>query len=694
MMDHFWKNKKIIAYIALAHHTRFITPVMERLASSGARIRYIVGQAERSQEITAIELGLEYSHIYDFITDQDYNEVQKNYLLLKQAFADSLKHHFLLGMLPVTVTDKTLHATAVEYTGLRNLLKKEKPDLCFALHELNRWGKMFAFHAKKENIPFITLQEGLTYDTDFGYSGHAQYSTLNLVWGERVKKKMVGYEAPESKIWPVGNTHLAKEMTVQIQKRVRETKRKTYGISNHFVVLLILSSVLPNPALFTPIFKTISENKDQTLFVKFHPACKKQQIDKWKDSIKDPFKKNSHFIHAQENTYDLLSMADVCVLGQRSTTGLEAIAFGKPLVKLDFAYSPDAPYSFVDQGVAVKMSASEFAKALTDRTDFSKWLDKEKTETYLKSEIIDTKESIENICRVFKKTIEANTFTGKCLDNPEQSLDKKWSIIIQVPDHHDVFLAQLEAVAFNSENQGDYEIVLLEPEKKSKEILCILDSLEGDIKRLTLSKGDNPIALMNQAGETAQGDHLIFLEKNLAPLKGWLDCLDQAFLKHGENKVFGGRISDPKGKIASAGVVVDHNHSPVSAYQYLQMDFPPALKERSFQMVDYFAAMKKDLFCKVGGFTPQAGRYLFLDICLKTLEFTCDSHGVIYLPDLKMIFLDPVYQKETMDEAIYFYGKWNGCLWESEKKLHEMDGISQEDIAQAKLAAAMQSIGA
>jgi hypothetical protein len=57
-----------------------------------------------------------------------------------------------------------------------------------------------------------------------------------------------------------------------------------------------------------------------------------------------------------------------------------------------------------------------------------------------------------------------------------------------------------------------------------------------------------------------------------------------------------------------------------------------------------------------------------------------------------MIFLDSVYQKETMDDAIYFYGKWNGCLWESEKKLHEIDGLSPEAIARAKLTAAMQSV--
>ncbi len=693
-MDHFWKNKKIIAYIALAHHTRFIIPVMERLASQGARIRYIVGQAERSQEITALELGLEYSHIYDFITDADYDEIQKNYHLLKQTFAHSLKRHFLLGVLPVTVIDKTLYATSMEYIGLRNLLKKEKPDLCFALHELNRWGKMFAFWAKKENIPFITLQEGLTYDIDFGYSGHAQYSTLNLVWGERVKRKMVGFEAPESKILPVGNAHLAKEMAVQKKKRVRETKRKTYGISNHFVSLLVLSATLPNPDLFAPIFKTVSENTGQTLFVKFHPACKKPQIDKWTKLIPDHFKKNTYFIHAEENTYDLISMADVCVLGQLSTTGLEAIAFGKPLVKLNFAYSSKAPYSFVDQGVAVKMSALEFAKALTDKTDFSKLIDKEKTEQYLTNELIDTAKAIENICCVFKKTIQANTDTDKSAGKSEQAPDKKWSIIIQVPDDHNVFLAQLEAVAFNSENQGDYEIILLEPEKKTTEITRILDSLEGDVKRIVVPENNNSIVLMNQAGNMARGEHLIFLEKKLAPLKGWLDCLDHAFLKHGDGKIFGASISDQKGKIACAGMVVDHNHTPVSAYRYLQMGFPSALKERSFQMVDYFVAMKKKLFCKTGGFTPQAGKYLFLDICLKTIQYKDDADAIVYLPDLKMIFLDHLYQRENPDDAIYFYGKWNGCLWESEKKLHEVDGISPEDIAQAKLTAAMQSIGA
>ena len=120
-MTDFWKNKKIIAYIALAHHTRFITPVMEALESRGATIKYIVAQAERSQEITAINLGLKHSHIFDYVTPKDHGKIQENYQQLVKTFSNSLKNDFFLGILPVTVTDKTLFATATEYIGFKKI---------------------------------------------------------------------------------------------------------------------------------------------------------------------------------------------------------------------------------------------------------------------------------------------------------------------------------------------------------------------------------------------------------------------------------------------------------------------------------------------------------------------------------------------------------------------------------------------
>ncbi len=157
-MDSFWKDKKIIAYVALKHHTRFIIPVMEKLSALGADTRYVVAQAERSQEITTVELGLNYLHIFDYLSLDDNKDIHANYLRERRVFSQALCKDFALATQVVTVTDKTLYATAQEYIGFRNMIRKEKPDLCFALHELNRWGKTFAFWAKNQCAFYITAR--------------------------------------------------------------------------------------------------------------------------------------------------------------------------------------------------------------------------------------------------------------------------------------------------------------------------------------------------------------------------------------------------------------------------------------------------------------------------------------------------------------------------------------------------------
>nr|NJM03028.1 hypothetical protein [Desulfobacula sp.] len=292
-MADFWQNKKIIVYIALPHHTRFISPVMERLSRQGAEVLYVVGQAERSQEITAVKLGLNYSHVFDFVTDQDSDDIQSNYLRLRDALSGHLKHHFLLGTSPLTVIDKTLYSTAVEYIGFRNLLKKEKPDLCVALHELNRWGKMFAFWSKRLNIPVITFQEGLYYGLDFGYTGHVQYTTLNLVWGKRIKKKLTDFEAPGDRILPVGNTHLANEIEYQRKNSIREKKRKQYRCKDSFALLLLISGEIPLVQELYPLFESVANRPGAFLFIKFHPITPLDQMKKWVSSVPDSYKKRS-----------------------------------------------------------------------------------------------------------------------------------------------------------------------------------------------------------------------------------------------------------------------------------------------------------------------------------------------------------------------------------------------------------------
>lgn len=691
-MPDFWKDKKIIAYIALAHHTRFITPVMDFLEEKGARIKYIVGQAERSQEITAIQLGLSYTHIFDYISPEDMDQVQKNYRRMNQLFAGSLKKDFFLGTSPVTVTDKTLLSTALEHAGFENLFKKETPDICFALHEVNRWGKMFSFWAKKSNVPFFSLQEGLSYGITYGLTGHSQYSTLNLVWGNRIKNKLIHFEAPEAKIHAIGNTHLAKEITYQKQNNIRGKVRKNYKCKDAFIGLLVLSARLQSPDLFKPLFEGISQNKDLRLFVKFHPACKQQQMKEWIDGLGQSNQKNSFFIHAEESTYNLISAADVVILGQKSTTGLESLAFGKPIVKLDFAYIKDAPYSFVDKKVAVKLSTDELVKELAAKTDFSTKVDQKNTTAYLADELADTETSIQTICDVFQKAILASRHKTTSLPLPSDEPQTDWSILIQAPDNPDHFLAQLEAIAVNSEGCGSFETLILVPEKAPNGIMDILNSLQGEIKTIPFTEADDISLVINTAMNRATGEYFIFLDLNLAPLTGWLTELKQGFKEHPDAFLAGGRIADTNGRIANAGVVIDHNNSPVSAYRYLNMDYEPVLKERPFQMTDHFLALKRETFFTMGGFSQHSGRFRFLDACLKAAQVNEAESPVIYLPDLKLIFLDQVPGFENRDDAVYFFAKWHKQIWESESRLHIEDGVTLDKLDKDKLSAAMQTV--
>ncbi len=696
MKTDFWKDKKVIIYIALLHHTRFLIPIADKLASLGAETKYVVGQGERSQEITAVECNLNYKHVFDYISSKDFHDINKNYLKQREVFGDALQKNYSLGAQMITVMDKTLHATAEEYIGFRNLLKLEKPDICFALHELNRWGKMFSFWSKKMNIPFITLQEGLGYNLDFGYTGHIQYSTLGLTWGERIRKKFGDWEAPVERIIPVGNTHISEEKKRQKKNDIRKKMRKKFKCSDKFANLLIFSAIPLPVETVLPLFKITAKDPDLALIVKFHPADKQDRIKVWKDSIPDNFKKRVYFIHGEENTYDLLALCDLCTLAQPSTTGLEAIALEKPLMQLDVEIKTEVPYSFTEQNVATKMTPSDLADALSKKIDFSKAIDNETMDQYLRNELTDTEGAKDRIIQIAKKLITANRFSSPdpivSTTHSHNDHKYKWSIIIPVPsDNANEFLYQLESLAVNSENSGEYEIILLKPENPSSKTHTILDSLKGNIQLINRTEKSNQPSIMNQAGEIAKGKNLLFLPELLAPCEKWLTILNDALKKYGNKKIFGGKITNKQNNIVHAGIVLNENNAPVSAYLHLDSDFPQANMERSFQILDYFIAVEKNFFQKLGGFWEESGRNAFMDISLRAQRN--NPEAAIYLPNLHLIQLNTKKEKMNFDDSIYFYGKWHGALWDNKDKLYSNDDLSKIQLDAARLSGAIKTAG-
>ena len=685
-MDNFWKDKKIIAYVALKHHTRFIVPVMKKLSALGADTRYVVAQAERSQEITAVECGLNYVHIFDYLSWDDNKEIHANYLKERRVFSRALCKDVALATQVVTVTDKTLYATAQEYIGFRNMIRTEKPDLCLALHELNRWGKTLAFWAKKFNVSFISLQEGLGYNQDFGYTGHVQYSTLNLVWGERIKKKLSNYEAPVERIIPVGNTHISREKAYQEKNNIRKKMRETLKLSGKTVPLIIFTSRPPDRNKIECLLKTVAKHTHLKMIIKFHPACRYQVYEEWKSAIPKPLHKDLIFVHGAYNVYDLMSASDLCVLAAPSTTGIEAIAFGIPLIQLSGLTKVDVPYSFSAQGVALEMDPAQLARALADKMDFKGKISPESVDLFFQNELTQTTGATERIVEIMGKAIKANTPEPITPLLRPKAPSYEWSLIIPVPaDSPNEFLFQLQHVTRHSEGQGRYEVILIEPETITPETATVLNSLSGDVIRLKTDPGQNTWACINaKAVGTMAGKKIAVFTQRTCPLANWLAALNRAFSTHGPDKIFGGKVINSHGSIIHAGMVINTNNAPVSAYLHLDTDYAPANKKRSFPMVDHMICLSTNLFLKLGGFSPKAGTYALMDLCLKARYKIKSDNACIFLPGLQILKNHHV-QPPPANDAIFFFSRWHATLWENEDSLYKYDGVSPQQLDAAHM---------
>ncbi len=684
-MRNFWTDKKVVFFIALKHHTRFLVPIGKYLEKQGANVLYVIAQGENPQELTAKEFGLEYIHVFDYVTPEDRKDILDNYYKHRDFFAEHYKESSILAIREATVLDRTLLATATEFVGFRNLIAQERPDICFALHELNRWGKILGYWAKKFNVGYITLQEGLNYDFAFTYTGHVQFSTFNLVWGKRVRKKLAEFEAPEDRIIPVGNTHISEEIERLERENVREKKRKQYNCNNKYVVLLFLPPHPPSVTDYMPLFEYFQKSSDKKIILKWHPTARKPLIDEWTKGIPAKLKKHLVSIHGEESPYELMAMSDLCILTEPSTTGLEAIAMGKPLIKLKFAVSPKMPYSFVKKGVALPFTPLELAKTLEEDFDFERAIDKNKIEKYLKEELVETKGCVERIATIARKIIEAKEARLPDALIPQQPVSVDWSIILPVVNEPAVFLAQLESIASNSENQGLYEVLLLERENLKKEVKDILDNLSGDVVRIPIPEAESPFAGVNKAAVMARGKTLILMDYALAPTNDWLSALNRGINRYGTARIYGARIANHFGNIVHAGIILNANNSPVSAYQHLDLNFSKALKERPFKLLDKLVAVDRELFYRLGGLREECNRYSFMDLCIRAEKEMGNPETSIYLPEVLLIQLMEDTKPVDYEAAITFYGKWHGDLWQNEDKLYSSDQITRIDVQKALL---------
>ncbi len=140
-------------------------------------------------------------------------------------------------------------------------------------------------------------------------------------------------------------------------------------------------------------------------------------------------------------------------------------------------------------------------------------------------------------------------------------------------------------------------------------------------------------------------------------------------------------------------MVININNSPVSAYLHLNHRLAPANRERSFPMLDHMVCLSADLFRKSGGFSPKAGIYALMDLCLKIRQHTKNNNACVFLPGLQILKTHDV-QEVPAGDALFFLPDGMHCFGKMKTASIQSEGISPQQLDAARMAQAQKQVKA
>ena len=672
------KGKKIFCFLALKHHSRFLLPITRALEAQGARILYLTAPAEMPFELTLQDEGLLFSHTQDYLEadvahgiDQAYRQVRT--VWKERVLLSSILHHFTLP-----VQDKILRMHVENFYLFRRMFEVEKPDLVLALHELNSWGKILGYLSHEFHVPMITLQEGLYYAPAAVYRFHTEYSSACLVWGEATREVLVRSGGSRDKIFVVGNTHLHSVIArEQDRSAVRRTRKELHVPRGNKVVTLLMGGLGYDKDFDFPqeLLHWLEGHPQVVLVCKWHPLTNKLAVE----HIAGKFQGIANMRMLQQfDTYRLLAASDICIVFGNSTTGLEALAFGKPLIEVQMS---GMDYSFARQGVAeAAPSLAQVLDAVNRIFAGDVSADRAKNiEAYLQQNLhVDDGKSVERCVEIVEKMLAVQQSQKTLKSTPRVGEREEFLCSIIVPCRSLVGVTEtLLGVAQNAPENLSYECLI--PCCVSKaEHGELMSTLGGDVRLFESARPDLGW-LYNEAVSQARGSYLCFLSPGWVPQAGWLEALLREMETDSQIGIAGGLALFADGLIAHAGITFDANLSPALLYRRLPATFAGANQNRPMRAVSGCLLVRRDAFLVAGGFdAAYRGRWCEIDFCLQT-----GTRGwkISYTPESLFLSLEMVEADEPEDR-IRFFSKWVGNLWPDQGVYWAQDQTGPERLAE------------
>src|SRR5262245_50805131 len=150
-------GKKALCFLALPHHNRILLPIMQELQQRGTEIVYCTAAAEAAFELTLNQAGLPYRHVMDYATPDVVAQITDAFHSLRPVWLDTIFTHPELQAAPLPIQDKVIRSAIENVFCFQRMIEVEKPDVLFALHELNMWGKLLGYFSHVQHIPYVTF---------------------------------------------------------------------------------------------------------------------------------------------------------------------------------------------------------------------------------------------------------------------------------------------------------------------------------------------------------------------------------------------------------------------------------------------------------------------------------------------------------------------------------------------------------
>ncbi|MBF8254495.1 MAG: hypothetical protein HW373_1190 [Deltaproteobacteria bacterium] len=635
------KGKKAFCFLALKHHSRFLLPITRALETRGMEIIYLTAPAEMPFELTLQEEGLPYRHTQDYSNQEVGHKINLAYRNIRSVWKEKVLQSSVLNHFTLPIQDKILRMHVDNFYLFRRMFEVEKPDVVLALHELNSWGKMLGYLSHEFCVPMITLQEGLYYAPAAVYRFHTEYSSACLVWGEATREVLVRSGGSSDKIFVVGNSHLQSVVKKASDSgALTQTKEELAIGSGQKVVTLLMGGLGYDKGFTFPpeLLDWVRAHPELVLVCKWHPVTNKLAIERIGQDLSAVA--NVRMLQSFD-TYRLLAASDVCIVFGNSTTGLEALAFGKPLIAARYGVA-EAVSSLA--GIPQAVDETLMGIVPEDR--------RRRVEEYLR----------DNLHLLDEQVVD------RCMEG------FLCSIIIPQSSTNGV-AESLLGVVENTAADLSYECLIsssLAPEDRGE----LINELAGDLQVLR-SDTSGLSHLYNLAAARAKGRYLCFLTPGWVPQKGWLEAFVQEMERDPRVGIVGGLALQGDGLVAHAGIAFDANLSPVSLYRLLPATFLGAHRRRNMRGVMGCLFVRRQAFLAAGGFDETfQGHWSELDFCL---QVGAKGWKILYTPESLFVSLSSA--KAGDDDRLSFFGKWVGHLWPDQDSYWSEDRLDPEKLS-------------